>query len=207
MSISPNKKMTQRTLNALETRNTLFKTAIKLFSEYGYDKVKVEDITNAAAVSKGTFYHHFETKEAILVEQFDKIDQYYDEIFASVPKDTPAGEQLLLLVQAMTQYCAEICGIQVMRIVYCSQINQISTTHILNNKNRRIYHYLQRIVTIGKSTGEFTCTLPEEELVEYLMRACRSLIYDWCLSGGDYSLLQYGKTMLPMFFGGFRTAS
>ena len=32
----------------------------------------------------------------------------------------------------------------------------------------------------------------------------RALIYDWCLSGGDYSLLQYGKTMMPRFFRDFR---
>ena len=34
----------------------------------------------------------------------------------------------------------------------------------------------------------------------------RALIYDWCLSGGDYSLLQYGRIMMPMFLGGFRTS-
>jgi len=35
----------------------------------------------------------------------------------------------------------------------------------------------------------------------------RALIYDWCLSEGDYSLSQYGKTMMPMFLQGFRTGT
>ena len=32
----------------------------------------------------------------------------------------------------------------------------------------------------------------------------RGLMYDWCLSSGEYSLSQYTKTMMPMFLEGFR---
>ena len=42
------------------------------------------------------------------------------------------------------------------------------------------------------------------EMVRVYALCERALIYDWCLSEGDYSLLQYGKTMMPMFFRGFR---
>ena len=60
MSIAK-KNITQRTLNALETKNKIFETAIKLFKKYGYDKVTIEDITKQAKVSKGNFYTHFKT--------------------------------------------------------------------------------------------------------------------------------------------------
>lgn len=34
----------------------------------------------------------------------------------------------------------------------------------------------------------------------------RGLMYDWCLSGGEYSLSRYGAMMMPMFLRGFRPA-
>ena len=197
MAIS-RKNPTQRMLNASETKNTLFHTALKLFSEYGYDKVTVDEITSRAGVSKGTFYNHFDSKESILVEQFRKIDEYYDEVFATVSEDTSAHNQLLTLIQAMTHYCADICGIELMRVVYASQVVGTPKIPTLNNKSRRIYEYLRRIVTQGKKTGEICSELSNEELVELLMRACRSLVYDWCLYGEGMDLFLEGQRYFKM---------
>lgn len=187
------RKLTQRMLNAMETKNMLFNTALKLFSHYGYDNVTVDEITTYAGVSKGTFYNHFDSKESILVEQFRKIDEHYDEVFDAVPEETSAREQLLILVEAMTHYCADVCGIELMRIVYASQVAASHTVPILNNKNRGIYKYLRRIVALGKATGEIRSELSNEELVELLMRSCRSLIYDWCLYGEGMDLTIEGQ--------------
>ena len=41
---------------------------MRLFEEQGYDNVAVQHITDAMEVAKGTFYHYFESKEALLAE-------------------------------------------------------------------------------------------------------------------------------------------
>ena len=187
------KTATKRSLKAMETKKTIFTTALLLFSKYGYEKVTVDDIVCHAGVSKGAFYHHFPTKEAILVEQFDKIDDAYDDAFAHAAQDMSAQQQMLLLVNTMTHYCTDICGIEVIRMVYAAQIAGTRVTPILNNKNRRIYHYLRQIVSLGTANGEFTDQIPEDELVELLMRACRSLVYDWCLYNGAINLPEEGQ--------------
>lgn len=182
------KELTQRAQSALETKNTIFDTALYLFTKYGYENVTIDEITSRAGVSKGTFYTHFNSKESVLVEQFNKIDHHYDEVFANVRPTASAGERLLTLVGAMTHYCADVCGIAVMRIVYANQMSTTSVSKVLTNKNRRIYAYLNEIATLGKQTGEFRCNLPDGELAELLMRFCRSLIYDWCLYGEEMDL-------------------
>lgn len=53
--------------------NAIVKAANQLFLEHGYDGTTVDDILNAAKISKGTFYHYFESKEQVLdiiIEQF-----------------------------------------------------------------------------------------------------------------------------------------
>lgn len=183
------KNITQRTLNAIETKNKIFLTAIKLFEKYGYDKVTIEDITSQAKVSKGNFYTHFSTKDSVLAEQFHQIDVYYDTVFSTLSEDLSASERLLILIKAMTEYCAYTCGIEVMRVVYASQINNSQKVRILNNKERRVYEHLRDIVALGKKNNEFTINMPNEDVVELLMRSARAIIYDWCLYGDDFDLV------------------
>ena len=51
-----------------ETRNHILDAATQLFSKYGYDATGVAEICQAAGVSKGAFYHHFPSKQAIFME-------------------------------------------------------------------------------------------------------------------------------------------
>ncbi len=44
--------------------------AIYLFSEYGYENVKVSDITESLHMGKGTFYLYFKNKQELLLECF-----------------------------------------------------------------------------------------------------------------------------------------
>jgi AcrR family transcriptional regulator len=49
-------------------RTRILEAAQKLFFERGYDKTSIQDILDVLQMSKGGFYHHFPSKEAILEE-------------------------------------------------------------------------------------------------------------------------------------------
>src|SRR5256885_9233530 len=57
----------RRQRRSAETRERLFRAALKLFTEKGFAETTVEDITNAADVGKGTFFNYFPSKEHILI--------------------------------------------------------------------------------------------------------------------------------------------
>ena len=46
-----------------KTKRIIFKTAIKLFAEKGYENTGIEEITAVAGFAKGALYYHFDTKE------------------------------------------------------------------------------------------------------------------------------------------------
>jgi len=58
--------LNRRERRRVETRERIFRAALKLFAERGFLATAVEDITEAADVGKGTFFNYFPTKEHIL---------------------------------------------------------------------------------------------------------------------------------------------
>jgi AcrR family transcriptional regulator len=62
-------------------RDELLDTALALFLECGYERTSVEHITSTVGVAKGTFYHYFATKDALL-EQL--VDRYSDRLFEEI---------------------------------------------------------------------------------------------------------------------------
>jgi AcrR family transcriptional regulator len=50
-----------------ETQKRIIDASLDLFSKLGYDGTGVADICNEANVSKGAFYHHFNSKQAVFL--------------------------------------------------------------------------------------------------------------------------------------------
>lgn len=50
-----------------KTKRRIFNTAIKMFSEKGYDNTSVEEITAIVGVAKGSLYYHFLKKKIYLI--------------------------------------------------------------------------------------------------------------------------------------------
>ena len=51
-----------------ETHNRLLMAAVEEFAQHGYEAASVSQICRAAGVSKGAFYHHFPSKQALFLE-------------------------------------------------------------------------------------------------------------------------------------------
>jgi len=59
-------------LRSEETRNQILDSAQKLFSQNGYDASGVAEICQSAGVSKGAFYHHFPSKQALFMALLER---------------------------------------------------------------------------------------------------------------------------------------
>ncbi len=66
---------TTRQSRKAETRRHLRDTARRLFTDDGYEPTSIGAITRAAGVAHGTFYVHFESKEAVLDELLGEFNE------------------------------------------------------------------------------------------------------------------------------------
>src|SRR5260370_17276468 len=63
-----------------ETRARLLDAALRLMAEKGMEGVAINEITEAAAVGFGSFYNHFEPKEAIYATLVDNVFEEFPAI-------------------------------------------------------------------------------------------------------------------------------
>lgn len=63
MPLKPGK----RQLKSEQNKARIYQSAMKLFHEYGYQNVAIEDIVKASGTSVGSFYHYFKSKDALVI--------------------------------------------------------------------------------------------------------------------------------------------
>ncbi len=59
-----------------QTRKNLIEAGVRMIHEAGYTATGIQDIVNAADVPKGSFYNHFESKEAFAAAV---VDTYFEQ--------------------------------------------------------------------------------------------------------------------------------
>ncbi|RMF17106.1 MAG: TetR/AcrR family transcriptional regulator [Candidatus Dadabacteria bacterium] len=56
-----------------DARRRVLEAAAKLFADHGYEQTTVEDLIQESGVSRGTFYKHFDSREAVLAELYQNV--------------------------------------------------------------------------------------------------------------------------------------
>jgi len=87
--------------NARNTRGKIVSAAWKLFYEQGYEDTTVEEIIVLSGTSKGSFYHYFDGKDALLSTLSSLFDEKYEELMEKLTPEMTAMEQLLFLNQEL----------------------------------------------------------------------------------------------------------
>jgi TetR/AcrR family transcriptional repressor of nem operon len=82
--------MMARTHNPAETRSKLLDAARDVIRAKGYAATTVDDICAAAGVTKGSFFHHFESKERLGVAAVEQFGVMAAALFAQAPFATLA---------------------------------------------------------------------------------------------------------------------
>ncbi len=68
-----------------ESKTRLLDAALYVIRAKGYSATRVEDICAAAGLTKGSFFHHFKTKEELALAAADHFGAMAERLFASAP--------------------------------------------------------------------------------------------------------------------------
>jgi AcrR family transcriptional regulator len=183
-----------------ETKNKIYKSADELFSKYGFNDVSVKDIVELAGIAKGSFYVHFESKDALIAELINDyvgmIDTDYKTYLESVPANLPTEVILLSFIEEIANIMNDKIGFVKMKAVYKAQITKDIDTDTVMDYNRQIYKMFENILEIGIRRNELKTSIPPDVLARHFMMAFRGITYEWCIRYPEFDL----KTQAIQFF-------
>jgi TetR/AcrR family transcriptional repressor of nem operon len=68
-----------------DSKNKLLDAAMHIIRSKGYSATTVDDICHHAGVTKGSFFHHFKSKEELALAAAQHFSDMADSLFASAP--------------------------------------------------------------------------------------------------------------------------
>src|SRR6201996_429299 len=78
-----------RDLKKARTRRLIAETAARLFAERGYERVTVSEVARAAEVAEQTLYNYFPTKEQLVTDREQQIQDRLCDLIRSRPPGVP----------------------------------------------------------------------------------------------------------------------
>ncbi len=189
--------------NSRNTKGRIISAAWELFYEQGYDDTTVEEIIEKSQTSKGSFYHYFEGKDALLGSLSILFDEKYDELMEVMDKNMNSFDKLMFLNKELFKMVENSISLDLLARLYSSQLVTRGDRHLLDH-NRTYFKVLRQIVVEGQSRGQITEKASVNEIVNVYAMCERAFLYDWCISNGNYSLIQYSEKFFPMLLDRFK---
>lgn len=189
--------------NTRNTKGRIISAAWKLFYENGYDGTTIEDIIFASGTSRGSFYHYFDGKDALLGtlayvfdEKYEKLREVLDPGWDAVRKLTFLNHELFVMIE-------DSVSRDLLSGLLSTQLQAQGEKHLLD-RNRTYFRILREIISEGLGKNELRKDCTASEIIKAYAMWERALMYDWCLCGGEYSLVSYADRMTPLFLESFR---
>lgn len=180
------------------TKGKIISAAWKLFYDQGYDETTIDEIIAESGTSKGSFYHYFEGKDALLGSLSYLFDEKYTELEAHLPKCETCFDKLIYLNQELFAMIENSIALDLLARLLSTQLVTKGEKHLLD-RNRYYYKLLRKICLDGQESGELRSDMSVNEMVKIYAIAERALLYDWCICNGEYSLKSYAGSTMPFF--------
>ena len=185
-------RISKRKLQAIETKKKIFETARRLVMEHGIENVSVDSIVEAAAVSKGAFYVHFESKDALLAalvnDYTNMADMDYKSFLTTLSDSMSALDTLVLLAEKISDFIESSIGLENMRALYKAHLAKTANTTSSTSYRRELYKLFIDVLERGVRQGELREDIPVDSLSKHLILAIRGITFEWCIRHPDFDL-------------------
>ena len=170
----------RRERRASETRIRLFRCALQLFSERGFQNVTVEDITEAADVGKGTFFNYFQTKDHVLGVmaeiQLAKVSEALARAASGRQKIQSVLHHLFLRAAEEPGRSPDLARALISSFLASAGVRKIIAQHMKDGRRM-----IAEVVVVGQTRGEIDPRLKKEKVAIQVLQAFMGTVLFWSL--------------------------
>ncbi len=184
-------------------RRALLKAGVELFEAKGYASTSVQSIVDAAGLTKGAFYHHFESKDELLQRVHDEfIDYQLTKARAVMSEPGVSTDERLrrlvreALLEPMALYKAEITVfLQERRFLAGGTFDEIQ------RKREEFERYFVDLIEHGMGEGVFRRIGPAR-VVAFGIIGTGAWTHTWLHLDGSLSPSEIGELFAELLVGG-----
>ena len=166
------------------TRGEIYQAAMNLFLRRGFDAVTIEEICDAADVARATFFLHFATKETLLVEY----GQRMNENLAAMLKEHRGNATSALRAAFKMLASAAASHPDVVRLLVREVLVRPPALSRHDERAGELVRLLAAVIRRGQETGEFRRRVDPSVAA---LAACASFfafIYEWVRRGARFDI-------------------
>jgi AcrR family transcriptional regulator len=185
------------------TEERIIAAAVTLFAEQGFDATTVQQIVDAAEVTKGALYHYFGAKDDLLFEIYHALIGVQNaDLDAIAARGGNAADTLREIIVSVV--CSTVDRIEE-AAVFFREAHKLDAERMAAYRNdRRHYHEgVRQVVERGQAAGEFATTVSAETTVQVAMGVVNQLPV-WYRPDGPKSPEQLGTEIAEFVLAALR---
>jgi AcrR family transcriptional regulator len=164
-----------------ETRERIFRAALRLFAQRGFLATKIEDITEAADVGKGTFFNYFPSKEHLLVAFAEMQLGKAQAVVSHFPGEPAYHELMQRLLPVIAEEPGHSAAL-VRSILAAAMLNAPARRVMRRNFMRRFLPFQTSLLAAGQRRGEIRGDREARELARLVLRNFLGTLLVWALA-------------------------
>lgn len=181
----------------MSRRDEIVESAFLLFLDKGIEEVSLNDIIKKANISNGGFYHHFKSKEALIIEVIDTYVYFYSKTsFEEIENtDKPTKDKIKLYLSKSIGYdidkktftnvtfSREKIDYKKLNILFFSSFKKYDLLKNSYEKNT-VYmkNFIKKLIDNGISSGEIKGNIKSIELSSIIFSIFIGDIISWMVS-------------------------
>jgi len=155
-----------RNANHSATRQHILQAALKSFADCGYAATSVQEIVDAAQVSKPALYYYFKDKADLFQALVDRAhDERYELMQDAAARGRTVAEKLEEMVAAVFEF--SLRNRELMRLAFATAFaatREAPGQLKCHEKGRRNFEFIRSLIELGQTSGELDRRFTTDEL-------------------------------------------
>jgi AcrR family transcriptional regulator len=190
----------RRERHRAETRERIFRAALRLFAERGFPATTVEDITEAADVGKGTFFNYFPSKEHVLAA-FSELQVGKIATAVADPRLTerPPREILRRMVNELAEEPGRSPAL--VRALLTAMLTSEEVRQLVLRNLRRAWEMLSALFVRAQKRGVIRRDIEPLQLARAMQQMFFGTLFLWALDPSEKLALRFERSF-DLFWAG-----
>jgi AcrR family transcriptional regulator len=184
-------------------KERLLRVATRLFARHGFEGTSVQDIVDAAGVTKGAMYHYYGSKDDLLYEVYHQLLTMQMSHLSDIVKGSGTPEDRLRAA-AIDVVESSLANLDDMIVFFRSLHMLPDDRQTQIRAERRAYHdQFRGLVEEGMAAGTFRTEVSADVVVHYFLSTVNQL-GSWFRPDGPLTPREVGEQYTDLLVGGLR---